>query len=196
PPTPKPTMPVVRAPRTGIATRCIAAVVGLVVLLGLIALITWLAIDPKKLEYSLVSGYVTGFNVTGDRLVTADVDYVLRATNWNRHISVYYDRIEATTSFKGRLLSINEVRPFHQPKRNVTHLDLDLAPRDVGLDGKVLRELKAGRDSGRVVLDVKIHAKIRLKVGAFKIHRHIWVVCGPATTPFSPAKGFVKVDCD
>lgn len=79
----------------------------------------------------------------------------------------------------------------------MTYVDLNLAARDVSLYGGVARDLRLEKHSGNVELDVKIRSRIRLKVGVFKIRRHLKIECGPLTVPFSSSKGkFERVSCD
>ncbi|KAI3461356.1 hypothetical protein Pfo_018019 [Paulownia fortunei] len=183
-------------PRHSALVRCIAGVLlALIILTGLIVLIIWLAVQPKKLKYSLEQGSISGYNLTNDHL-NANFHFVLRANNPNRRISLYYDRIDVTVLYEDQKLSINNVHPFYQPRRNVTHLDMDLVAKDAALYGAVARDLRMEKASGSVDLDVKIRAKIRLKVGVFKIHRKLKVLCGPVTVPFYSSKGFERVFCD
>ncbi|KAL2239882.1 uncharacterized protein At1g08160 [Sesamum indicum] len=176
--------------------RSIAGVLlALILITGLAVLIIWLSVQPRKLRYSIEEGSISGYNLTNDRL-NSNFHFVLRAENPNKRISLYYDRIDVTVSYEDQKLSVNNVHPFYQRRRNITHLDLDLVAKDAVLYGAVARDLKMERGSGSVDLDVKIRAKIRLKVGVFKIHRKLKVECGPITVPFSPSKGFERVFCD
>ncbi|CAI9761541.1 unnamed protein product [Fraxinus pennsylvanica] len=195
---PPPASPRATRPRHSPLLRFIAmALLALVIIVGLAVLITWLSVKPKKLRYSIEQGSISDFNLTNNGHFNANFDFVLRANNPNKRISIYYDRIEVTVSYEDQKLSINDVHPFYQRRHNVTYLDLDLAARDVSLYGAVARDLKLEKYSGNVELDVKIRSKIRLKVGVFKIHRHLKIECGPLTVPFSSSKGkFDRVYCD
>ncbi|XP_051143459.1 uncharacterized protein At1g08160-like [Andrographis paniculata] len=173
------------------------ALLTLIIIVGLIVLITWLIVHPKKLKYSIEQGSISGFNLTDSR-VNANFHFVLRADNPNHHISLYYDRIDVTVLYEDQKLSVNNVHPFYQRRRNVTHVDLNLVAKDATVYGGVARDLRMEKASGDVVLDVAIRAKIRLKIGVFKIHRKLKVLCRSVTTPFDPskAKGFKRVWCD
>ncbi|KAK4441233.1 NDR1/HIN1-like protein 10 [Sesamum alatum] len=195
-PAPPPAQQPGQRQRHSFLLRCIAGVLlSLILITGLAVLIIWLSVQPKKLRYSIEEGSISGYNLTNDRL-NANFHFVLRAENPNKRISLYYDRIEVTVSYEDQKLSVNNVHPFYQRRRDITHLDLDLVAKDAALYGAVARDLKMERGSGSVDLDVKIRAKIRLKVGVFKIHRKLKVQCGPITVPFSSSKGFQRVFCD
>ncbi|KAK6144313.1 hypothetical protein DH2020_021133 [Rehmannia glutinosa] len=196
-PPPPPAGQAAARPRHSPLIRIIAGVIlGLIVLVGLIVLITWLAVQPRKLKYSLEQGSISGYNLTKNDKLTANFHFVLRADNPNRRISLYYDKIDVTVSYEDQVVSVNNVHPFYQRRRNVTHLDLYLVAKDAALYGAVARDLRMEKVSGDLELDVKIRAKIRLKIGVFKIHRKLKVLCGSVTVPFYSSKGFERVYCD
>lgn len=183
-------------PRHSPLVRYIAgALLALIVITGLVVLIVWLAVHPKKLRYSIEHGSITGFNLSNDRL-NANFYLVLRAHNPNRRMSLYYDKIDVTVLYEDQKLSINNVHPFYQPRRNVTFVDLDLVAKNATVYGAVARDMKMERAGGDLSLDVKIRAKIRLKVGLFKIHRTLKVACGSLTVPFDSHRAFKSFPCD
>ncbi|KAL2507033.1 Late embryogenesis abundant (LEA) hydroxyproline-rich glycoprotein family [Forsythia ovata] len=192
-------VPAQRAPRPRHSplVRCIAMVLlALIVVVGLAVLITWASVNPKKLKYSIEQGSISRYNLTNNNHLNANFHFVLRANNPNKRISIYYDRIKATVWYEDHKLSINDVRPFYQRRRNVTYVDLNLMAIQEPLYGTVARDLRMEKDSGTVNLDVKIRSKIRLKVGVFKIHRHLKIMCGTMKVPVSSSKEFQRVLCD
>ncbi|KAL3628032.1 hypothetical protein CASFOL_028134 [Castilleja foliolosa] len=189
--------PQAASPRHSPLLRCIFCILlGLIVLVGLIVLITWLAVQPKKLKYTLEQGSISGYNLSKKNHLNAKFHFVLRANNPNKRISLYYDRIDVTVSYEDQVLSVNNVHPFYQPRRNVTHLGVDLTAKDAVVYGAVARDLKLEQAAGEVGLDVKIRAKIRLDIGVFKIHRKLKVLCESVTVPFNSSMGFKRVYCE
>lgn len=184
------------APARRPLVRCIVlAILALIAVTGLVALIIWAAVQPRKLKYSLEHGSITGFNLTNDRL-NSNFNFVLRANNPNRRVSLYYDRIDVSVVYEDTKLSANNVHPFYQRRRNVTFVDLDLVAKNATVYGAVARDLRMERAAEELNLSVKIRAKIRLKVGLVKIHRTLKIDCDSVTTPFDPKKGFQRVLCD
>ncbi|XP_057781875.1 uncharacterized protein At1g08160-like [Salvia miltiorrhiza] len=173
----------------------VLVVIALIAMTGLAVLIIWASVQPKKLHYSIEHGSITGFNLTSDKL-SSNFGFALRANNPNRHVSIYYDRIDVTVAYEDQKLSVNNVHPFHQRKRNVTFVDLKLVAKDAAVYGATARDLRMERAAGEVNLNVKVRAKIRLKVGVFKIHRTLKVDCESVTVPFDSRKGFQRVLCE
>lgn len=185
------------APRRPMLRCAILLILALIVLTGLAVLITWLAVQPRKLKYSIEHGSIGGFNLSsGSDRLNAEFDFVLRAHNPNRHVSLYYDRIDVTVMYQDQKLSVNNVHPFYQRRRNVTFVDLDLEAKNATVYGATARDLRMERTAGEVNLSVKIRSKIRLKVGVFKIHRKLKIDCDDVAVPFDSRKGFKRVSCD
>ncbi|XP_021732898.1 uncharacterized protein At1g08160-like [Chenopodium quinoa] len=181
-----------RSPITLCAICCLA----LIVIVGLAILITWLAIKPKKIQYSVDEGWIRDYNLNNSRL-TSTFNFVIRTYNPNNKAVIYYDRMDVTVYYRGQNVSSDHMDPFRQPKKNVTRLMYQKNVKDVVLSSDSAQHLKLERTGGQVDLDVKINAKIRFKVGAFKTrHYKLKVLCSPVVVNFSNDKRFQKTDCD
>ncbi|GER42681.1 late embryogenesis abundant protein [Striga asiatica] len=196
PPTTSAPRPAARPRHSPLIRPILGALLSLIVLVGLAVLIAWLVVQPRKLRYTIGKGSISGYNLTRNDLLNANFQFVLRANNPNRRISLYYDKIDATVLYQDRVLSTNDVHPFYQPRRSVTHLDLYLTPKDAAVHGSVAKGLRMERAAGQIQVDLKIRAKIRMKVGVFKIHRKLKAFCGSVTVLFNSTEGFKRVDCD
>ncbi|KAI3822838.1 hypothetical protein L1987_10437 [Smallanthus sonchifolius] len=179
--------------------RIIAIVLlALVVLVGLTILIIWLTVKPKKLVYSIDDGSIHNYNLSNANHLNATYNFILRAYNPNKKVSVYYDKVDIAVLYDDDTISRGTIDPFHQPKRNATRFKLNLASHDVSLREEVARDLKVERSSGRVEMVVNFKARIRFKVGAWKSrHYHMKVSCAPIMVHFSTSsKGFQRTICD
>ncbi|KAI3688177.1 hypothetical protein L1987_81886 [Smallanthus sonchifolius] len=179
--------------------RIIAIVLlALIVLVGLTILIIWLTIKPKKLVYSIDDGSIHNYNLSNANHLNATYNFILRAYNPNKKVSVYYDKVDIVVLYDDDTISRGTIDPFHQPKRNATRFKLNLASHDVSLREEVARDLKVERSSGRVEMVVNLRARIRFKVGAWKSrHYHMKVSCAPIMVHFSTSsKGFQRIICD
>ncbi|KAA8544145.1 hypothetical protein F0562_022219 [Nyssa sinensis] len=149
-------------PRHSKLVRRIALVLlSLIVLVGIAVLIIWLAVKPKRFVYTIEDGSIHGFSLNNNHL-NASFDFVLRAHNPNRRVSLYYDKMEVTVSYNDQTMAFNTVSPFFQRHRNVTRLGVKLMAQDVSLYGSVSKKLRLDKSSGEVELDVRVKAKIRI----------------------------------
>lgn len=166
----------------------------LIVLVGLTVLIIWLTIKPKKLVYSIDDASIHNYNLTNDHHLYATYNFILRAYNPNKKASIYYDKIDIKVMYDDETLGAGTIDPFYQPRRNTTFLKPNLASHDLTLPGEIIKDLKVDRSSGQLELGVKLKARIRFKVGAWKSrHYRLKVSCAPVMVRFySSSKGFQK----
>lgn len=184
-------------PRQPQAARCMAVVLLVLIILTLIIVATvWLAVQPKKLIYSIEHSSINGYNYTRDGHLNATFHCLLRSRNPNKRVSFYFDKIDVEASYYGTALFHGNVGPFHQPVRNVTDLEVDVAANGTALHGTAAADMRMERASGNVKLEVNIVGKMRMKIGLFKVHRTATARCGPYDVPFSESKGFKRVTCD
>ncbi|GFP93530.1 protein yls9 [Phtheirospermum japonicum] len=182
--------------------KFIAAVSLVVIFLaGLTITIIWLPTLHRKLEYSVERASIGGYNLTSDGRLSGNFTFVVRANNPNKAgFSFYYDKIDATASYKDRDLfsADNIIPPFYQPRRNATTLNLNLVARDYKVANESLaRDLRMERGIGGLNLGLKIRAKMRLKLGVLRvIHRTLKVSCGPLKVPFSSSSRVLVCDAD
>ncbi|KAJ9188772.1 hypothetical protein P3X46_000136 [Hevea brasiliensis] len=177
--------------------RVIAMVIlALIFLVGLAVLIIWLVIKPKQLVYSIENGSVSNFNLKYNHL-NASFDFLIRAGNPNRRITIYYDTIDVSLSYDDQTIAFNTLEPFHQPRRNVTQLEAKLEARDAALSNGLSKDLMHEKAAGKVQLDVRIKARIRFKVEIWKSkHRTLRVLCPSVMLQFSSSEIAQRTFCD
>ncbi|KAG5566614.1 hypothetical protein RHGRI_002243 [Rhododendron griersonianum] len=168
----------------------------IILLVGLTILIIWLAVKPKRLVYSIESGSIRGYNLSETNHLNSNYNFVLRAYNPNTKVSIYYDKVETSVSYDGQKLAFNTLAPFRQRHKNVTRLGVNLVAQDVALSGDTAKGMKTERSGGAVELDVRMKARIRLKVGAWKGRRTLRVLCPSVLVRFSSSTTFVRKSCD
>ncbi|KAL1557692.1 hypothetical protein AAHA92_08242 [Salvia divinorum] len=182
-------------PKQPNATRCVAIVVLVLILLTLfVVAVIWLAVQPKKLAYSIEHSSINGYagNATGN----ATFHCLLRSRNPNRRVSFRFKRIEVEAYYHSGKLFNGSAAPFSQPVRNVTEVEVDLAEVRAALQGKEAGLFEAERAAGSVKMEVKVTGKINMKIGVFKVHRTVRATCGPYDVPFKESEGFRRVECD
>ncbi|KAI3679459.1 hypothetical protein L2E82_51370 [Cichorium intybus] len=191
--------PTTNPPTRSKLVRLIAIVLlALIVLVGLVILIVWLTIKPKKLVYSIDDGSIHNYNLSNGNHLNSTYNFILRAYNPNKKVSIYYDKVDIAVLYDDETLTRGTIDPFYQPKKNATRFMLNLASHDVPLPDQIARDLKVERTSGRVEMTVKLRARIRFKVGVWKSrHYHMKVSCAPIMVHFSTSsKGFQRTICD
>ncbi|KAF5727486.1 hypothetical protein HS088_TW22G01179 [Tripterygium wilfordii] len=169
-------------------------ILALVVILGLAVLITWLAIKPKKLDYTIEDASVHYYNLHNNHL-NGSFDFLIRAHNPNGKLSINYDSIEVLLAYDDQTIAFNTLEPFHQPHKNVTRLRANLVAQDIALSQGAARDMRLDKASGEVELYVKFKARIKFKVGVFKLrHQTLKVSCSPVLH-FSNSSTFERTYC-
>ncbi|XP_059311367.1 uncharacterized protein At1g08160-like [Lycium ferocissimum] len=192
-------MPPAAPPRPPVSLfRCIAiSLLTLLIIVGIVVLIVWLVLRPRKMVYSIENSSIHDYNLTNINHLNAKFNFTIRAKNPNKRVSIYYDNIEVKLFFNSQPLAFNYVEPFYQPRRNVTHFDVSLPANDVALYGDIARDFKTERTGGSVEVQVKIRAKIRFKVGKWKSrHRKLRILCTPRVNFSNSKRNFKSFPCD
>ncbi|KAI3908289.1 hypothetical protein MKX01_027311 [Papaver californicum] len=177
--------------------RCIAITILIIIaLLGLAVLISWLAVRPRRLVYTIEAGKVKDFNLHNNHL-NSTFDFIIKAYNPNNKISLYYDSIEVIVSYDDQTIAFDVVEPFYQPSSNVTKLEVKPVAKSVSLLGSVAKDLKFEKSSGQVDIDVRLKARIRFKLGIWKSsHYNLRVSCSSVVVHLHSSKTFERTSCD
>lgn len=89
------------------------------------------------------------------------------------------------------------IEPFLQPKLNVTELYVKPESRDTLLSRHAARTLRLERTAGSFQLDLKIRARVRFKVGAWKSKdRTMNIDCSQVVANWAPGRSFERKYCN
>uniref|UniRef100_A0A3Q7IZ80 Late embryogenesis abundant protein LEA-2 subgroup domain-containing protein n=1 Tax=Solanum lycopersicum TaxID=4081 RepID=A0A3Q7IZ80_SOLLC len=199
PPRPQPPQPrVVKPSQPFSICRFIAiSLLTLLIVVGIVVLIIWLVLKPHKMVYSIENSSIHDYNLTNNNHLSGNFNFTLRAYNPNKRISIYYDHIDVKLFFNSQPIAFSNIEPFYQRRRNVTHINVSLPTNDVALYGDIARDFKTQRSGGNVEVEVKIRAKIRFKVGAWKSsHRKLKILCTPTVNYSDSRKNYKSFPCD
>uniref|UniRef100_A0A0E0F0P0 Late embryogenesis abundant protein LEA-2 subgroup domain-containing protein n=1 Tax=Oryza meridionalis TaxID=40149 RepID=A0A0E0F0P0_9ORYZ len=181
------------ATRAAVVRCIVAAILAAIVVAGLVALVFWLVVRPKPIEYTITSAAVRHLNVTprGRRpcrcpggcgpTVNATFYLALAIDNPNRRVSMRYENGVALRVLYGEgselELAAGDVVPgFHQPHRNETTLPVRAvarsAPCPVPVPDLVAWELEHDLAAGELSVDVEVTTGVRFIVGGVASSDH------------------------
>lgn len=203
------------ATRAAVVRCIVAAILATIVVAGLVALVFWLVVRPKPIEYTVTSAAVRHLNVTPrDRgpgcsgpTVNATFYLALAIDNPNRRVSMRYeDSVALRVLYGGSELELAAgyvVPGFHQPHRNETTLPVRAvarsAPFPVPVPDLVAWELEHDLAAGELSVDVEVTTGVRFIVGGVASRYYqVNVTCSPVNIGLSPsaARSFNSVPCD
>jgi hypothetical protein len=191
-----------RARRVAVLRCLIAALVVTILLAGLAALIFWLVVRPKPIDYTVTGAVVRHFNVTPPPDATANATFylTLAADNPNRRVSILYEWVEFRVLYgEAAQLAIEEAPAFAQPHRNMTRLGVRAVARSVPVGEQTARELRHDLAVGQVGVDVRMRARVQFKVADVRSRRYdLQAFCSPVVIGLAPssARSFQSVLCD
>ncbi|KAJ0970162.1 hypothetical protein J5N97_023039 [Dioscorea zingiberensis] len=194
-PPPLPTRAPPTSPPSPLRCICLTFLL-LIIFFGITILITWLIIRPSPIEYTIEDAKINNFNISSNNALNATFNLTFMSHNRNHKIGLWYDSIDITVWYDNQLVAFDESSPFFQPKKNETTINIDAVAQDTPLMTSVVKNLKRDRSSGKVELVVKLHARIRFKIGAVKTRHYVMKVeCSPVVH-FPPATAFDRTYCD
>ncbi|WOL15541.1 hypothetical protein Cni_G24322 [Canna indica] len=167
--------------------RIIGCILGTILLILLIILIVWLALRPTKPRFYLRDAVVLQFNYTGNpaNLLSIVTQVTISSRNPNDHIGIYYDRINVFAAYKFQQITLSTpIPPFYQGHNDVTIWSPYLTGPNVPVAPYLCDVLTQDKNSGFLLLHVKVDARIRWKVGSWTSgNYHMFVSC-PAFLAF------------
>ncbi|KAI4308296.1 hypothetical protein L6164_031385 [Bauhinia variegata] len=155
----------------------------LIVLLGIAAGVLYLVFRPEAPDYTVNRIAVKGINITSASLsaaISPEFDVAVRANNPNDKIGIYYEKDSSVEIYYNVVRLCKGALPaFYQPSNNVTVFETALKGSGIELSSTDIKALVNAQNQGKVTLNLKIRAPVKIKVGSVKT----WKIT-------------VKVDCD
>uniref|UniRef100_A0A0E0BDD6 Late embryogenesis abundant protein LEA-2 subgroup domain-containing protein n=1 Tax=Oryza glumipatula TaxID=40148 RepID=A0A0E0BDD6_9ORYZ len=203
------------ATRAAVVRCIVAAILAAIVVAGLVALVFWLVVRPKPIEYTVTSAAVRHLNVTplhsgpgcSGPAVNATFYLALAIDNPNRRISMRYEHgVALRVLYGGSELELAAgyiVPGFHQPHRNETTVRAVArsapCPVPVPVPDLFAWELEHDLAAGELSVDVEVSTGVRFIVGGVASRYYqVNVTCSPVNISLSPsaARSFNSVPCD
>jgi Late embryogenesis abundant protein len=150
-----------------------------IILVLLTVLIVWLTLRPTKPHYSLQDLIVYNLNLTGSTFLSTTLQATLKSHNPNDRIGIYYDKLDVYAVYKGQQITI----PTGLPTQYQGHDDISVySPymygTDVPLAPYLTMALNQDQAAGYVLIGVRVHGRLRWKVGTWiSGNYHIDVNC-------------------
>ncbi|XAR59638.1 hypothetical protein NMG60_11015546 [Bertholletia excelsa] len=161
------------------------------IIAGTIGFIVWLVLRPRLPEFRVDSVSLSNFNLSSSSSqITGNWDVQFTARNPNHKISLYYDHIDASVSYKSERLSETRMAPFAQGKRNQTAVRATFVAALAYVDKSVVDGITKERTRGNVNFNVRMVARVRFKGSVWRDRRRfLSVYCGDLVVGVSAKNG-------
>lgn len=147
---------------------CICQVLcAIIIILGVIILALWLIFRPNKVYFHIADASLTKFDFSP---TTNTLDYDLSLSvdirNSNKRIGVYFDKIEAKTTYHRQKFANTNLESFYQDPKNTTILNPVLKGQSsVHLGDSEKSDYDDEKKSGMYKIFTVLYMRIRLKSG-------------------------------
>ncbi|GJM86389.1 hypothetical protein PR202_ga02243 [Eleusine coracana subsp. coracana] len=176
--------------------KCVAATLGVVLVVVFIVLMIWLFLHPSKLHFSVDHAAATGFNFTATGALTGAFNLTLRSYNWNERAKIYYKSMEVGVWYDGAYVAGGHAPGFLQPPENETRVDVAAQAAPGPLPSDVEEAAKRERTGGKLTVDVHVRAKARFRYGVVSTRRYtVRASCPGVVVDFDEPTTFHRVYC-
>ncbi|KAH1037301.1 NDR1/HIN1-like protein 6 [Glycine max] len=153
--------------------KCICWIITLLVLLLIILAasvgILYLVFKPKLPDYSVDTLRTSDLRLNFDMSLYARFDVKITATNPNKKIGIYYKKGgRLSVWYTNTRLCEGSLPQFYQGHENKTMLNVSLSGQ-VQSGSTLMNALQQQQQTGRIPLDLKVHAPIAIKLGRLKL---------------------------
>ena len=162
-------------PKRSCFCKCICWTISLLLLLLIIIAATagalYLIFKPKLPNYSVDTLRISDLRLNFDLSLYAKFDVKITATNPNKKIGIYYEKGgKLSVLYTNTKLCEGSLPKFYQGHQNKTVLNVSLTGQ-VQSGNTLMAALQQQQQTGRIPLDLNIHAPIAIKFGRLKLKK-------------------------
>ncbi|XP_042377179.1 NDR1/HIN1-like protein 26 [Zingiber officinale] len=153
--------------------KCLCSVLlSLLLVAGVILFVLWLSLRPHRPRFHLADFAAPGI-VDPASLADSAFSFNVTDRNPNQKIGVYYDAMDGSVYYRGRLVASGPVMfPFYQPSKNTTAIAGQVAGVRMPKGSAVAAQLAADAAAGRVELRLELSSIVRFKVRVWDTRQH------------------------
>ncbi|XP_051221715.1 NDR1/HIN1-like protein 10 [Lolium perenne] len=144
------------------------------------------------------SASLATFTISPSSTLTYNLTVAMTVRNPNKRVSLYYDNVEALALFEGQRFGFAPLDAFYQGTQESRQLAPVFGGQQV-LDGDVApANFRSQQSAGAFDVEVKLNARLRVKVWAFKVREPRARISCPLSLPAPGAASppaFKPVDC-
>ncbi|KAK7278326.1 hypothetical protein RJT34_23354 [Clitoria ternatea] len=155
--------------------KCLCWTITLLVLLLIILAATvgilYLVFKPKLPNYSVDTLRISDLRLNFDMSLYAKFDVKVTANNPNKKIGIYYEKGgRLSVWYTNTMLCEGSLSKFYQGHQNKTELNVSLTGQ-VQSGSTLMTALQQQQQTGRIPLDLKVHAPVAIKLGRLKLKK-------------------------
>lgn len=163
------------AKKSSCCCKCVCWTISLLVLLLIViaatAGILYLVFKPKLPNYSIDNLRISDLRLNFDMTLYAKFDVKITANNPNEKIGIYYEKGgKLSVWYTKTKLCEGSLPIFYQGHQNKTVLNVALTGQ-TQYGNTLMTALQEQQQTGRIPLDLKVHAPVTIKLGKLKLRK-------------------------
>jgi hypothetical protein len=179
---------------------CLCSVlVSLLVAAGVLVLILYLLFRPHMVAATADSASLARLALSPTSALAYNLSVDITVRNPNKRVGLYYDAVEALALFDGQRFGYTPLPPFYQGTEDSTKVSPQFHGQEPLQGDVAAANLRQQLQDGKVAIDVQLHAKLRVKVWAFKVRGPNARITCPLSVPApgsnNGAATFQPTDC-
>ncbi|KAM0863305.1 hypothetical protein ACQ4PT_044684 [Festuca glaucescens] len=180
---------------------CLCSVlVTLLLVADVLALVLYFVFRPHMIAATVDSVSLSAFALSPSTpaLLQYNLTVAMAVSNPNKRVGLYYDRVEALAIYDGQRFGFAPLDPFFQGHEESTQLVPAFGGQQMLEGDAAAASFRAQQSGGAFDIEVKLNAKLRVKVWAFKVPGPRSRISCPLSLPApgaAAAPAFKPVDC-
>lgn len=149
---------------------CLCSIlVSLLVVAGVLAFILWLIFRPQLIAATVESVSLAQLDLAPNSALAYNFSVDITVRNPNKRVGLYYDDVESLALFDDQRFAYARLDSFFQATEASTKVSPQFHGQQVLQGDVTAANFRSQQTDGRFSLDVKLNAKLRVKVWAFKV---------------------------
>ncbi|CAM0901818.1 unnamed protein product [Alopecurus aequalis] len=178
---------------------CLCSIlVSLIVTAGILALILYFIFRPHMIAATVDSASLTTFTLSPTSALAYNLTVAMTVRNPNKRVGLYYDGVEALALYQDQRFGYAPLDPFFQGTEESTQLAPVFGGQQVLEGDATAATFRSQQSGGAFDVEVKLNAKLRVKVWSFKVAGPRARISCPLSLPAPGAASppaFKPVDC-
>ncbi|KAE8734822.1 protein YLS9-like isoform X1 [Hibiscus syriacus] len=176
------------------AKRITIAIVGFLVVFGIVVFLVWAILHPDKPRFILQDVTIYALNLTAPNLLTSNMQITLSSHNPNDKIGIYYQKLDVFASYHNQQITLPTLLPrTYQGHRDVTVWSPFLYGNAVPVAPFLEEGLSQDLNTGMVMLNIKVYGQLKWRVGTWISGRYQINANCPADISFSDRTKGIQV---
>ncbi|XP_062184477.1 NDR1/HIN1-like protein 2 [Phragmites australis] len=149
---------------------CLCSIlISLLVTVGVLVLILYFVFRPHMIAATVDSASLAQFSLAPNSALAYNLTVAMTVRNPNKRVGLYYDSVESLALFQDQRFGYTQLDSFYQGTEASTKLTPEFHGQEPLQGDVTAANFRKEQSDGKFNVDVKLNAKLRVKVWTFKV---------------------------